>query len=162
MCDLRRLVQAEVRRPECFTWSCLYTPADSHRFCSEWVTLDVVAFTNLSACHVAKRMRNGTIGCVSRSASSSCTWYRSHVPGDVELWLDCGDLRDSAFAASRAQTLFVTCLVSAVRKSRKSNPEMKVTWYKCFLGEVAVLYNFLQEIKLARREATGQTSQIQT
>ena len=48
LCALRRFVQAEVFRPECFSWSCLYIPADSHRLCSEWITLDIVSFTNLS------------------------------------------------------------------------------------------------------------------
>ena len=95
LCALRRFVQAEVFRPECFSWSCLYIPADSHRLCSEWITLDIVAFTNLSASPVSKTMRDGTRGGVSRSGSSSCTCCRSHMPRDFEVRMDCGHLTDS-------------------------------------------------------------------
>ena len=76
-------------------------------------------------------MRNGTIRGVPRSASSTAKCYRIHVPRDVALRLDCGDLSDPVFAASRAQTTFVTCLVSAVPKRTNNNPQIKVRWYEC-------------------------------
>ena len=49
-----------MRRPELLTWSCVYTLVDSQRLCSQWVTLVVVASTNLLACFVAIENRKMT------------------------------------------------------------------------------------------------------
>ena len=94
------------------------------------MTVVAFAFSNLTFCYVGRRMRNGTIRGVPRSASSTGKCYRIHVPRDVALRLDCGDLSDRIFAASGAQTTFVTCLVSAVPQRTKNNPEIKVSWHE--------------------------------
>ena len=76
-------------------------------------------------------MRHGTLRGLPRSARRIGQCYGITVPPDVALRLDCGDLSDPVFAASRAQRTFLTCLVSAVRKRTNNNLEIHVRWYEC-------------------------------
>ena len=76
-------------------------------------------------------MRNGTLRGLPRSARRINQCYGITVPPDVALRLDCGDLSDPFFSASRAQPTFLTCLLSAVRKRTNNNPQVQVTWYEC-------------------------------
>ena len=59
------------------------------------MTVFVLAFSTLFVSYVVRRMRNGTIRDVPRSASSIGKCFRIHVPRDVALRLLCGDLSDS-------------------------------------------------------------------
>ena len=76
-------------------------------------------------------MRNGTLRGLPRSARRIGQCYGITVPPDVALRLDCGDLSDPFFSASRAQTTFLTCLLSAVRKRTNNNLQIQVTWHEC-------------------------------
>ena len=115
-------------RFECFTSSCLFTSLDTHRFFSRWVTVFVLAFSTLFVSYVVRRMRNGTMRDVPRSASSIRKRFRFHVPRDVALRLLCGDLSDSPGHVWSLILLVTACFTVAGRpRIRLHHPSFLLT-----------------------------------